>query len=202
MKRMIKGEIANLIDEKTRIYPDFGPVVESNLGIDGDLIATEGIRAKTLQQSEANLSQEIDLNFGTVEGLTFTNVYSYLKQINGVLHVILNFKAENTTAAAITIYSVTNKTVKLPTDLAKKLYDIDGGTVDQTPAAAVNVALFPVSVSKAQANPSSIYVTAAGSLSNYTVADEIMVSVAASAGISIPANTTYMFSGRVCLSII
>ena len=132
MKRMIKGEIANLIDEKIHIYPDFGPVVEGNLGIDGDFIATQGVRAKTLEQTEPNLTITATPTIPTgLEVPSDTEPFIAIKLVNGVLWFIAVIELHNPTESAITGALTLFPTVAIPEDLAKKIYRLDGTSVDQ-----------------------------------------------------------------------
>ena len=156
----------------------------------------------TISQATANYEQTLNLAQTTSEGVVWTNVFNKFEVINGVAYLIANFTIENTNAVSKTIYVLTNREFSLPSDVASKIYDINGDKASDAVGSHANITNFPALVNSTNPYDTSSPTFVNSSFFNGTGANGVGIRIAISSGLSIAANTKIMVTARVALTLI
>ena len=119
---------ANVSDVYTKAQSESALALKANLaGAD----FTGAVTAPTLAQSVANY--EIALHFYEPTDLTINQIYSKLKIVNGIIHIVVCFEVKNNSGAPKSFQSIYADFSNLPENVRKLIYDIDGKTLDENP---------------------------------------------------------------------
>lgn len=114
---------------------DLGAIFSGNISITGDIIATGSVR-----QNTANFSANVVIL--VPGGVTVTNIYSRVEEINGVIYVVFNFAVSNNTGATVTLYSAGDIYVNVPASIGQNIYDLSGHSVSIADASECTIMTF------------------------------------------------------------
>lgn len=159
------------------------------------------IIANTVEQTKANYSQTLEiLGSGS---LTIENIYNRLEIINGILHLVVNIKVKNETENPISTYALTYNGIDLPTDVAEKIYDIEGKKVSEANA---DKFIFGVPCFRGGTNLSVFGSIPSQNLffgaSNSSALNRMLLSIVSGSQITINAGDYFLVSARVALTLI
>ena len=164
-------------------------------------LENEDVKVKTIEQSEYEYSQEIELT-PTITGAVVEDIYSRCVVSDGFLHIILNFKVSNPTESPISGYSLINTPINLPKKYAQKIVDIDGKSIAEN-----NPDKF-IACAHAFWGPADIMAFGAigaqnvwMGLNNSSTLDRMNLVLIGSSQIQIQAGKTHLVSARLSLSL-
>ena len=101
-----------------------------------EALQNQDLKVKTIEQSEANFELDIsDVAIADLDaGLEYEPIYERFLVFGNILYIVLCFKYNNTTETPITASSNASLKIELPTEIASKIYDLDGKNVHETNA--------------------------------------------------------------------
>lgn len=183
---------------------DAGDLFNGNVNINGNLDVTGKITGKVDPSEELNLTVPIP---ATIEGLATNPYYCKLIAKGGLLHIILCFDVVNDTASSVTLRTLFNAFMDAGSTFGAKIIDANGNNLAQSAAAgqSANIATIPVMYlpkssgwtgEKGDLIPAMMFSGNIPSLPN-----RFTISIVSGNGITIPANTTYNFNGRITLAL-
>ena len=163
------------------------------------------LKAKTLEQSQANWSADIT-QFPNFTGGTASVIFGRIQKINQELHIVMLGKIENATENSIGDYTTTFIEVELPEEIASKIYDVKGQPLSQSIESNCRVSYSYCSASRSDYSDMSKYlndVTMNLWHSSGTNQKNILrIMFQRNSTISIPAGETMYFESRVSLDLI
>lgn len=161
------------------------------------------LKAKTLEQSQANWTMDLELvnDFGS--GTVLTNIYNRFEIINGMLYLIVNFSVNNPTENNVNSYSSAHiNSLSIPHEIAEKLVDIKGVKASEVGANDTTIAIHEcLHNSRAEIGVSISGQLNYISLCNDTGVDKVRITIGGQ-NITINAGATEYFSARLFLSIL
>lgn len=181
---------------------DLGAIFSGSITISGNIVATG-----YMKQGIAEFSEEcaLQLSNQTISaGITKADGYSKIIAINGALYVVMHFSLTNPTASDVSVYNIGARLINLPTAIASKIYDFDGSpasAIVNTPC-MITMGSLTVSQSKTDNNSALQYVNFGLYHADHPSGNRVAISIAQSAGLTIPAGATRYFSGRFSLTLI
>lgn len=188
------------INASGHLIVNYGDGTSQDLGSLGDFSNVDFV-AKTLTQNEANFSRVLEVS-GLPSWARFEQIYSVLKVINGVLHVIIQFSVENLTNEAKTPYLLANfYAFNIPQSIGSKIYDYLGQTLDQTIATETTICVEPCTALPAT-NMATNTKNAFFVLGNAQGANALLMRVQSGQGIPFEPNEKLYFSARIALTLI
>lgn len=103
------------------------------------VLEDKDVKVKTIEQSEANWEQDLDLTnlYNLPTGLTVTNVYSKIIQWNRELHIIFNFKINNPTENQISGFNSSTNNIDIPANIAERIIDFSGKNATEASTAPI-----------------------------------------------------------------
>ena len=135
---LIKEVSSITINASQHFIVNYNDGTSADLGSLGDYSNVDFI-AKTLKQTQPNYENAISVG---LSGCTVTDYYSYSKVINGVLYLIANYKAKNTSGTSRTYYALGTCYVNIDSAYADKIVDLAGDKVSQLLGAPKLITMF------------------------------------------------------------
>ena len=161
------------------------------------------IKAKTLEQSEANWSLPIT-SFGKLSNLTPEVSFGRVQKLNQELEFVISVKFTNETASPITGYSTEPFIIELPQEIAEKIFDCNGVSVkDASETNYVYIASSSAYASKSSTiDASKITGIPRLVLANSINANKMIIRFSSPSSITIDANSSTIIEGRIQLTLI
>ena len=166
-----------------------------------DLVG-KAVEVKTLNQTNANYT--ISFNFSSDPTLEVDNVYNRFEVINNVLYIVVSTKLKNKDTSSHSYGTLAYSTVSIDSDVAGKIYDIEGNTASSAEATQNCVICQVPAIAKkgvdggTKSDVNNIYLT----MDNRQQANTIRVALYSLTNITLGANETLYLMGRMALTMI
>lgn len=198
------GKVAIYTDEDTngvkRVAVN-GLVSNGDVEVNGNLAVGNAITGKTIEQSEANYSANID-TFCNIGSGTAEVIFCRVQQLNKSLHIIFVGKITNNTKETISAYSTTVIPITLPESIAEKILDYTGVSAKESTSNAAISSVYATSIRSTAVDMSQVNTDVYMFVRNVQSANVIGVSFNRSSSIQITAGSTTYFEGRLELDLI
>ena len=177
---------------------------DSDVNVLGDLAVSGVIAGKVNPDLELNANIPIPASIG---GLATNPYYCKLIAKGGLLHVIICFDIINDTPSPVTLHSIFDVLMDAGYKFGALIYDANGNNLAQSAAAgqSANIATIPIMyLPKAEqwtGEKGDIMPAMMWSNDNPNLPNRFVLSMASTSGLTIPANTTYNFTGRITLNL-
>lgn len=192
-KSVANSEIASVVDSENEEFVD--EVLAS--------LQNEDVKAKTLEQSEANITIDITTPI-TITGATSELIFGRIQRINGELHIIYIGKVTNNTEETITGYGTQYLQIELPTEIADRLVAVDGKKASASDGNNQRISGTYASVFKDTMgiNMATALTQVQFFITNPSSANKINLSFNSRDNFNLASGSTIYFEGRVSLDLL
>lgn len=90
------------------------------------------LKVKTIESTEPNWTQEIEYEY-VQSDVNVSIVFGNVSQYNHKINIVALLQLDNQSGSSKTFYQISLGTLEFPTEIAKKLFDYYGDSVDETP---------------------------------------------------------------------
>ena len=154
--------------------------------------------AKTIQQLNPNSSQNISVSTGLTY-MTPASIYCKGLNINGLYNIVISATlTENAGNSHSNLVDILYAGITLPAEIASKIYDINGDSVDEVLENSAMVCIVPIKCYNASQNK---YFNATLRLNNASIANQLNMVILCDEAQSVSANDVLYISGRVQLTL-
>lgn len=201
VKKAINGQ--DITPKKITASGDISTTEDLEVG--GDAEISGDVSVKTIEQSQANNTITMEINPDAGVSFTLSPIYNRFIKVNSELDVIVNLAIKNDTSGAVSLTKVGVAITALPENIAEKIVDCLGHTVKESGVAQSIIASCQATVF------SNSYITFAIAssavfgkiiLTNHATANACQVYIVLDSSLTIPANSTYILTGRMSLSLL
>ena len=168
------------------------------------VIEEQDLKPKTLEQQEPNWAYDVE-EFPSTTGCTSEVTFCRIQKINGELHIIMQGKVNNATGSDKTVYNLSGIYVTLPSEIASKIFDVNGNPASEGVASDVRITAAPCQIYKnSETGMNFSYTETRGLLyiMNTSQENRILISFGVGAGVTLINDKDTYFEGRIFLDLI